>query len=110
MPETEHSQLWGEIRTLRKEVTDRLDSLSKALGSLIRMEERISGQNQALGRIGREVDDHEKRIRALEYFHSGDRVRWGVSSWAAALAGTIGGGVVIGVVVAVVLYLLGVPG
>ena len=108
MAEADSNDPRVELKDLRKEVTSRLDKLAEALGSLIRVEERLSRQNDALGRIGREVDDHEARIRVIEARQNSDKVRWHLSTWVVALGVTAVASILVGVVVALILYMLGV--
>lgn len=61
------------VEDLRKEVSGRFDSmqedikeLTKALRDLIRIDGDIRRLQDSVGRIGRETEDHEKRVRLLE--------------------------------------------
>lgn len=80
------------IRETQKENKEHFDSLRDHLGkltdglavlttSLARVEERHSSHDQGMKRMGRELDDHEDRIRILE------KLQWkiiGMSSLVAA--------------------------
>lgn len=55
-----------EVRKRMDTVGDELRELTKALRELIRIDGDIRRIQDAVGRIGRQVDDHEERTRALE--------------------------------------------
>jgi len=50
-----------------------IKELTSALRDLIRLDGDIKRQSDAVGRIGREVEDHEDRIRALEVTGAGTK-------------------------------------
>jgi chromosome segregation ATPase len=103
--EEQHNHLRIELRDLRQEVKERLDKLTQVITDLVRLDGVMARQNDALGRIGREVEDHEKRLRRLEGQFSGDEVRWGISSWAGTLLVSAAVGVVSSVAVGITVYL-----
>jgi len=47
-----------------------LKEMTRALTELIRLDGEMKAQNGALNRIGRQVDDHETRIRTTEVHSS----------------------------------------
>lgn len=110
MSEGEYNQVRSELRDLRRDVTTRLDKLTEALQEMVRIDGVLARQNDALTRIGRQVDDHEGRIRTLETggaARSGaDDVRWGLSSWAGNLVMVSASGLVAGLIVGLVVYSL----
>lgn len=95
-----------ELRTFKAEVNTKLDTVSseikeltRALRELIRLDGDIRRQNDALARIGRQVDDHEVRLRRVEIEDSKQGARIGYSErwiWMAATGVSSG---VVGVVV-----------
>ncbi len=71
----------GELRTDIKELT-------KAFRELVRIDGDVNRLRDAVGRIGKEVEDHEKRLRAIEAvapetrtkLHFGERLLWAAVS------------------------------
>lgn len=55
-----------EVRGRMDTVGEELKELTKALRDLIRLDGDIRRIQDAVGRIGRQADDHEERMRALE--------------------------------------------
>jgi len=66
MSDTEIEQLKKDFSNQFSGVRSDIKELTKALHDLIRLDGDIKRQSDAVGRIGREVEDHEKRIRVLE--------------------------------------------
>lgn len=106
----ELKDLEQKLETFRSEVGERFDrvhddlkDLTKALRDLIRLDGDIRRLQDAIGRIGRESGDHEKRLRVLEEATAGQRVKVGVIgrgqllifSTIAAAAGAVFSGVVV---------------
>lgn len=54
-----------------------IKELTAAFRELIRMDGDLKRINDAMARIGSQVDDHEQRLRFVENGHAGDRVRIG---------------------------------
>lgn len=65
-------EMRDDVRTQFAEVRDDLKELTKALRELIRLDGDIRRLQDACGRIGRESEDHEKRLRALEQTRGAD--------------------------------------
>ena len=70
---TEIQAVEEKVEFLRTELGRRFDTvqeelkeLTKALRDLIRLDGDIRRLQDAVGRIGRETEDHEKRLRTLE--------------------------------------------
>ena len=55
-----------EVREQMSSVGDELKELTKALRDLIRLDGDIRRIQDAVGRIGRQADDHEIRVRRIE--------------------------------------------
>lgn len=76
--------LKSDLERLRSSVNEQfgavredLRELTAAFRELIRMDGDMRRINDALARIGAQVDDHEKRLRLLENGHAADGVRIG---------------------------------
>ncbi len=69
---------FDEVGVRFDRVHDDLKDLTKALRDLIRIDGDIRRLQDATGRIGRECEDHEKRLRVLEQDGAGTRVKVGV--------------------------------
>lgn len=72
----------SELESFKSDVSRQFDGvrndlkeLTKAMRELIRLEGDIKRTSDALIRIGRQVDDHDERIRALETSDASERVR-----------------------------------
>jgi len=100
------SGLDKKIERLREDVANQfsgiradIKDLTQSLRELIRIDGDMKRQNDALTRIGSQVDDHEERLRAVEKFglkseanneHS-SRFQW---LWVSAIASIVSGTVV----------------
>lgn len=88
---TDVAALESKVENLSRDVTNQLSGvrteikeLTSALRDLIRMDGEIKNVNVLVARIGREVDDHEKRLRELEKnsianslkIGTGERIYW----------------------------------
>ncbi len=58
--------LEGRFEQFRSDVNSKLDGIGQALQELIRLDGDIKRQQDAIVRIGRQVDSHETRMRDLE--------------------------------------------
>ena len=70
---SEVAALDQKIETLRQDVSEQfsgirsdIKDLTKALRELIRLDGEVKSVRDLSNRIGKQVDDHEKRIRTLE--------------------------------------------
>ncbi len=79
----------NEVAGIRADVKD----LVRAFRDLVRVDTDMKAIRSGQGRMGEELDDHERRIRSLEQFHqshaAADALRWGISRW--AVVAVIGG-------------------
>lgn len=76
-----YQSLRQELKELRGELNARLEALSASLVDLARLEGSQHRHEDALHRVGRQVDNHEERLRAMEGQLSGDVIRWQLSRW-----------------------------
>lgn len=65
----------AQLEGMRKDIKD----LTSAFRDLVRIDGDIQRTNDALVRIGRQVDDHEERLRSVENSQAADQVRIGSS-------------------------------
>jgi hypothetical protein len=85
------SEIKQEIQQLKSNIDEKLDGvrsdikeLTKAFRDLVRLDGDIKRVDIVVDRIGRQVDDQEKRLRAVETsgaingnrISSGERIRW----------------------------------
>jgi hypothetical protein len=70
----------SELNVFKKDVSDQfagvrsdIKDLTKALRDLIILDGDIKRQSDVVARVGREVEDHEKRIRSLEVTGAGTK-------------------------------------
>ena len=73
-----------DLESFKKSIGGRLDGvqselreLTKALRELIRIDGDIKRVQDAMARIGRQVDDHEERLRTVEVNGAGTGARLG---------------------------------
>jgi carbamoylphosphate synthase small subunit len=59
-------ELRKEMNAQMSSLRDEIKHMTRALTELIRLEGEMKAQTGALTRIGRQVDDHETRIRVTE--------------------------------------------
>lgn len=60
-------------------VREDIKELTAAFRELIRMDGDLKRVNDAMSRIGKQVDDHEERLRRMENGQAADSVRVGTS-------------------------------
>lgn len=79
-------------------VRDEIRELTVAFRELIKLDGDIKRTNDAVGRIGRESDDHEIRLRALEAISAKNGAIMGMSGTAASLAAGAGASLIVAII------------
>ncbi|MCU7904458.1 MAG: hypothetical protein KZQ76_01150 [Candidatus Thiodiazotropha sp. (ex Epidulcina cf. delphinae)] len=90
----------------RQRIERKLDEAVAALRVIERVEERIASQTAGLKRAHHRLDEHEQRVRNLEIVGAGDRGKTQINEWAIRLTISSVFGLVVGVMVGSVVYLL----
>lgn len=108
----------NKVETLRRDVSQHLagvrndiKDLTAALREMIRLDGEIKRQNDAVGRIGRQVDKQEERLHEIETVRlpalevggvktgvvteSNDRFNWKLISVALTTLGAVVGGLIV---------------
>lgn len=106
--ETLRSHFTGQFAGVRSDIKE----LTQALRELIRLDGDIKRQNDALARIGRQVDSHDERLHEIETVrlplietaHAGAKVTVGHSDRMYWLLVTAGASIFTGVVVGLIVY------
>lgn len=95
--------LGGEVKSQLGVVNVELRELTKALRDLIRLDGDIRRLQDAVGRIGRETEDHEKRLRVIESRGTAQTVTLGFWQSAARVGTTIAAAVIAAAITASVV-------
>lgn len=65
MPDnTDNERLWKTLDALM----ERANSIESKVSEIVRLEEKVSAQNQTLARFGNKIEDQEIRVRDLELY------------------------------------------
>ena len=66
LDELSSTRLWKTLDS----ISDRLSSIERQLSEVVRLEERVNSHEQALGRYGTRLDNHDKRIHEAELWQA----------------------------------------
>lgn len=109
MPPSEVDQLRTHLNHLQHSMSEGLNGvrtdlkeLAKAMRELIRMDGDLKRQNDLIMRIGKQVDDLEKRTRVLEISVPVNAKGIEHSAWANNLLFTVGGSLITGLLLWVI--------
>jgi chromosome segregation ATPase len=64
--ELSETRLWKTLDS----ISDRLTSIERQLGEVVRLEERVNNHEQALSRYGNRLDTHDRRLHETELWQA----------------------------------------
>ena len=64
--ELSETRLWKTLDS----ISDRLTSIERQLGEVVRLEERVNNHEQALSRYGNRLDNHDRRLHETELWQA----------------------------------------
>lgn len=69
--ELSEARLWKSLDN----ISERLGTIEKQLSEMVRLEEKVSNQEQVISRYGNRLDNHDKRLHETEIWQAsyGDR-------------------------------------